>query len=124
MKPYKFYLIISKKSEEIVNGLKKITFGCENRADAHGFLWIDSEDNISQIQLIFGEIVLEWISGKWVKFSMTNRTFVAVEEAEESNQGAHILHPLENTSLNDEVMRDAKNAVYPLEWAEKIMERF
>ena len=43
MSKCKFYLIRSKKSEEMVDGLQQIALGCENRADAHGFLWIDVE---------------------------------------------------------------------------------
>ena len=78
----------------ILNGLKKYTLGCENRADAHGFLWIDNGDNIQQIQLVFGEIVIEWFAGKWAKFSMTNREINVSNDADLPH-GAHIMHPLE-----------------------------
>tara|TARA_B110000240_G_scaffold192807_1_gene237600 strand:- start:1574 stop:1945 length:372 start_codon:yes stop_codon:yes gene_type:complete len=123
MRHCQFYLIISKKSEEVVNGLKKHTLGCENRADAHGFFWIDDGDNIQQIQLIFGEVVLEWFAGKWVNFSMTNR---AMEVSQELGlpHGAHILHPLENKALSNKVLDEARNAEYPPEWTDKIMEKF
>ena len=123
MRHCQFYLIISKKSKEVVNGLKKHTLGCENRADAHGFFWIDDGDNIQQIQLIFGEIVLEWFAGKWVKFSMTNRALEVSQEVGLAH-GAHILHPLENNTLSDTVLDEARNAEYPPEWTEKIMEKF
>ena len=123
MKHCKFYLIISKKSEEVVNGLKKHTLGCENRADAHGFFWIDDGDNIKQIQLIFEEVVLEWFAGKWVKFSMTNRTMEVSLEAGLPH-GSHILHPLENEALSDTALDEARNAKYPPVWADKIMEKF
>jgi hypothetical protein len=123
MRHCQFYLIISKKSEEVVSGLKKHSLGCENRADAHGFFWIDDGDNIQQIQLIFEEVVLEWFAGKWVQFSMTNR---AIEVSPEVGfpHGAHILHPLENKALSDTVLDEARNAEYPPEWANKIMEKF
>ena len=123
MRHCQFYLIISKKSEEVVNGLKKHTLGCENRADAHGFFWIDDGDNIQQIQLIFGEVVLEWFAGKWVKFSMTNRAIEVSQEADIPH-GAHILHPLDNKALSDTVMDEARNAEYPSAWADKIIEKF
>ena len=123
MRHCQFYLIISKKSKEVVNGLKKHTLGCENRADAHGFFWIDDGDNIQQIQLIFGEIVLEWFAGKWVKFSMTNRAMEVSQELGLAH-GAHILHPLGNNTLSDTVLEEARNAEYPPEWTEKIMEKF
>ena len=123
MRHCQFYLIISKKSEEVLNGLKKFTLGCENSADVHGFFWIDDGENIQQIQLIFGEIVLEWFAGKWVKFSMTNRSMELSQEVC-SSHGAHILHPLENNALSDTVLDEARNAEYPPEWADKIMEKF
>jgi hypothetical protein len=123
MRHCQFYLIISKKSEEVVNGLKKHTLCCENRADAHGFFWIDDGDNIQQIQLIFGEIVLEWFAGKWVKFSMTNRALEVSQEVGLAH-GAHILHPLGNNNLSVTVLEEARNAEYPPEWTEKIMEKF
>ena len=123
MRHCQFYLIISKKSEEVVNGLKKHTLCCENRADAHGFFWIDDGDNIQQIQLIFGEIVLEWFAGKWVKFSMTNRALEVSQEVGLAH-GAHILHPLGNNNLSVTVLDEARNAEYPPEWTDKIMEKF
>ena len=123
MRHCQFYLITSKKSEEVVNGLKKYTLGCENRADAHGFFWIDERDNIRHIQLIFGEVVLEWFAEKWVKFSMTNRT-MEVSQDLCLPHGAHILHPLENKTLSNKVMNEARNAEYPPEWSEKIMDKF
>ena len=123
MRHCQFYLIISKKSEEVVNGLKKHTLGCENRADAHGFFWIDDGDNIQQIQLIFGEVVLEWFTGKWVKFSMTNR-MVEVSQETRLPHGAHILHPLDNKALSDTILDEARNAKYPPEWTDKIMKKF
>ena len=60
----KFYMINTQKSQELVDGLRQITLECENRFDAHGFLWIDEEDNIMQIQLLFGELAIEWRLGK------------------------------------------------------------
>ena len=73
--------------------------------------------------MIFGEIVLEWFAGKWVKFSMTNRALEVSQELGLAH-GAHILHPLENNTLSDTVLDEARNAEYPPEWTEKIMEKF
>ncbi|MDP6216170.1 MAG: hypothetical protein QF649_03040 [SAR324 cluster bacterium] len=123
MRHCQFYLITSKKSEEVLNGLKKYTLGCENRADTHGFLWIDNGDNIQQIQLIFGEIVIEWFAGKWAKFSMTNREINVSNDADLPH-GAHIMHPLESNTFSDTILNEARNARYPSEWSDKIMEKF
>ena len=118
-----FYLIHSKKSEEMVDGLQQIALGCENRADAHGFLWIDAENNIRQIQLLFGEIVLEWFAGKGMKYSRTNRD-LEVPEGIGYHKGARILHPLEDITLVDSVLAEVRNAEYPSDWSEKILEKF
>jgi len=123
MRKYKFYLIISKKSEEIINGLKKYTLGCENRADSHGFFWTDNAENIKQIQLIFGETVIEWFEGKWIEFSMTNRSVKALQ-VHDSPNGSRILHPVDSNNPTESILDKARNAEYPMEWDEKIMEKF
>ena len=74
-----FYLISSKKSKEEVNGLKKIIFGCVNRANSYGFIWIDDKNDIQHIQFIFGEIVLEWLPKKGLRYSITNRAIETPE---------------------------------------------
>ena len=119
----KFYFIISKKSEEVVDGLHKITLWCENRADAHGFIWIDDESNIQHIQLLFGEIVIEWFAGKGIKCSRTNRD-LEVPEGIGYRKGVRILHPLEDTTLIEPVLDVVRNAEFPPEWSAKILEKF
>ena len=123
MKSYQFYLINSKKSEEVVNGLKQLTLGCENRADAYGFIWVDSEKYIQQIQLLFGEVVLEWFAGKGVKCSRTNRA-LEVPKGIGFHKGVRILHPVEDKVIIESVLKEARNADYPLEWSDKILEKF
>jgi len=119
----RFYLIRSKKSEDVENGLNKIALGCENRADAHGFIWIDKEKNIQQIQLLFGETVLEWFPGKGVICSQTNRT-LEVPEGIGFHKGVRIIHQIKNESAIKLALKDARNAEYPPEWSEKILEKF
>ena len=123
MKSYQFYMINSKKSEEVVNGLKQLTLGCENRADAYGFIWIDGEKHIQQIQLLFGELVLEWFAGKGVKCSRTNRA-LEVPKGIGFHKGVRILHPVEDMDLIESVLKEARNADYPPEWSDKIHEKF
>ena len=123
MSKCKFYLIRSKKSEEMVDGLHKITLWCENKADAQGFLWIDAESNIQHIQLLFGEIVLEWFAGKGMKCSRTNRD-LEVPEGIGYHKGARILHPLEDTKLIGPILEEVRNAEFPPEWSAKILEKF
>ena len=123
MKSYQFYLINSKKSEEVVNGLRQITLGCENHADAYGFIWIDGEKYIQQIQLLFGEVVLEWFAGKGVKCSRTNRA-LEVPDGIGFHKGVRILHPVEDKAIIESVLKEARNADYPPEWSDKILEKF
>ena len=123
MSKCKFYLIRSKKSEEMVDGLHKITLWCENKADAQGFLWIDTESNIQHIQLLFGEIVIEWFAGKGMKCSRTNRD-LEVPEGIGYHKGARILHPLEDSMLIEPVLEEVRNAEFPPEWSAKILEKF
>jgi hypothetical protein len=54
---------------------------------------------------------------------MTNRALEVSQELGLAH-GAHILHPLENNTLSDTVLDEARNAEYPPEWTEKIMEKF
>ena len=123
MKSYQFYLINSKKSEEVLNGLKQLTLGCENRADAYGFIWIDDEKYIQQIQLLFGEVVLEWFAGKGVKCSLTNRA-LEVPKGIGFQKGVRILHPVEDKAIIESVLKEARKADYPPEWSDEILEKF
>ena len=107
----------------MVDGLHKITLWCENKADAQGFLWIDAESNIQHIQLLFGEIVIEWFAGKGIKCSRTNRD-LEVPEGIGNHKGARILHPLEDTTLIEPVLEEVRNAEFPPEWSAKNLEKF
>ena len=107
----------------MVDGLHKITLWCENKADAHGFLWIDAESNIQHIQLLFGEIVIELFAGKGMKCSRTNRD-LEVPEGIGYQKGVRILHPLEDTALIESVLEEVRNAEFPPEWSAKIREKF
>ncbi|MBC8258611.1 MAG: hypothetical protein H8E38_06310 [SAR324 cluster bacterium] len=123
MSSCRFYLIKTKKSEEVVQGLQQLSLGCENRKDAHGFLWIDATNNIRQIQLLFGEIVLEWFAGKGLTFSRTNRD-LEIPEGIGFQKGARILHPLEDKTQMESVLAEARDAEFPAEWSERILEKF
>ena len=118
-----FYLINSKKSNEEVNGLKKITFGCSNRANSYGFIWIDDENNIQHIQFIFGEIVLEWLPKKGLRYRMTNRVIEA-PDGKGFQKGVRTLLPIENKDLIKDAIEEAQTALYPMEWSKKILEKF
>ena len=119
----KFYEINSQKSQELENGLYKISLECENRFDAHGFLWIDEEDNIMQIQLLFGELAIEWRSGKGIKYSRTNRA-EEVPEGIGFHKGVRDLRQVEDTDSIVSIKEEVLNSEFPPEWSEKIKQKF
>ena len=123
MSKCKFYVINTQKSQEIEDGLHLITLECENRFDAHGFLWIDEEDNIMQIQLLFGELAIEWRSGKGIKYSRTNRAS-EVPEGIGFHKGVRDLRKVDDTDSIDSIKEAVLNAEFPPEWSEKIKQKF
>ena len=119
----KFYVINTQKSQELVDGLHQITLECENRFDAHGFLWIDEEDNIMQIQLLFGELAIEWKSGKGIKYSRTNRA-TEIPEGIGYHKGVRDLRQVEDTDSIESIKEEVLNAEFPPEWSVKIKQNF
>ena len=119
----KFYVINTQKSHELVDGLHQITLECENRFDAHGFLWIDEEDNIIQMQLLFGELAIEWRSGKGIKYSRTNRA-AEVPEGTGYRKGVRDLRQVVDAGSIVSIKEEVLNAEFPLEWSEKIKQKF
>jgi len=118
----KFYVINTKKSQELVDGLHQITLECENRFDAHGFLWIDEEYNIMQIQLLFGELAIEWKSGNGIKYSRTNRAS-EVPEGIGFHKGVRDLRQVEDPDSIASIKEELLNSVFPSEWSEKIKQK-
>ena len=119
----KFYVINTQKSKELVDGLHKITLECENRFDAHGFLWIDEEDEIMQMQLLFGELAIEWRTGKGVKYSHTNRA-TEIPEGIGFHKGVRDLRQVVDTTSIQSIKEEVLNSEFPSEWSEKIKQKF
>tara|TARA_B100000579_G_C22431110_1_gene665323 strand:+ start:33 stop:404 length:372 start_codon:yes stop_codon:yes gene_type:complete len=118
-----FYVINTQKSKELVDGLHQITLECENRFDAHGFLWIDQEDEIMQIQLLFGELAIEWKSEKGIKYSRTNRS-TEIPEGIGFHKGVRDLRQVDDKDLIESIKEELLNAEFPSEWSEKIKQKF
>ena len=68
MKPLVFYEIKTKKSENFLNGLRQISFVCENNADFFCFLWLNSQNIIKKIQLKLSDNIIEWNSESGISF--------------------------------------------------------
>ena len=122
MSKCKFYVVNTQKSQELVDGLHQITLECENRFDAYGFLWIDEEDNIMQIQLLFGELAIEWRSGEGIKYSRTNRA-AEVPEGIGFHKGVRDLREVDVTDSIESIKEEVLNAEFPTEWSEKIKQK-
>ena len=123
MESCRFYLIHSRKSEEVVDGLQKFALGCENRSDAIGFFWIDVEKNIQQIQFVFGELVLEWHSERGIQCHQTNRR-IELPSEQGWRKGSRSLHELDKDELFEQLLKDVREAEFPDEWSEQIKSNF
>ena len=123
MSKCKFYVVNTQKSQELVDGLHQITLECENRLDAHGFLWIDEGDEIMQMQLLFGELAIEWKTGKGIKYSRTNRA-TEIPEGIGFHKGVRDLRQVEDTTSIQSIKEEVLNSELPPEWSEKIKQKF
>ncbi len=119
----KFYVINTQKSKERVDGLHKITLECENRLDAHVFLWIDEENEIMQMQLLYDELAIEWRSGKGIQYSHTNRA-TEIPEGIGFHKGVRDLRLIEDTTSIQSIREEVLNSEFPSEWSEKIKQKF
>ena len=123
MSKCKFYVINTQKSQEIVDGLHQITLECENRFDSHGFLWIDEENEIMQMQLLYDELAIEWRSGEGIKYSHTNRA-TEIPEGIGFQKGVRDLRQIEDTTSIQSINEKVLNSEFPPEWSEKIKQKF
>ena len=81
MKTLKFYIVRSSKSDEVVDGLRKIGLSCVNNPEVHGFIWLNEEDEMMQAQFLFEDICLEWEEQRGYRCGSTNRSIVQWEGA-------------------------------------------
>ena len=72
-RPLIFYEIKSQKTEHSRDGIRQLSFACEDHPDMFCFLWIDPNQKLKHVQLLFGESVLEWKEGQGISCSQTNR---------------------------------------------------
>ena len=59
MEQHKFYEINSEKSQIYEDGLRQVSFACENWPDAFCFLWINRENELIHFQILFEEKVID-----------------------------------------------------------------
>ncbi|MDH5559574.1 MAG: hypothetical protein OEY59_01810 [Deltaproteobacteria bacterium] len=73
--PLDFYEIQSKKSQELIDGLRKISLACSNHPEIFCFLWFDPLNQLKSMQLIFDEKLVQWTQVKGLVSGETNRRF-------------------------------------------------
>ena len=83
------YLIRSSKTEEWENGVRKVSFACDD-PDIHAFVWVDLRERLSGIQIIFRERVFEWDKSSGVSQGDTNRE--TIMETCGYQKGARSIH--------------------------------
>ncbi|OGH01595.1 MAG: hypothetical protein A2600_11615 [Candidatus Lambdaproteobacteria bacterium RIFOXYD1_FULL_56_27] len=69
----RFYKIKSQSSTLLEQGLFKHSLVCEEDPGIFLFLWLDEEDQLTHLQLLFDEQVLEWRRGQGYELYQTNR---------------------------------------------------
>ena len=113
--PFRFYEIISKKSEISSSGIRQLSFACEDNPEVFCFIWINQSRQLKHIQVLFGESVLEWESDLGIRCGQTNR----VQDPEVKigiHKGSRSLHLNEDPKLLSQSMEKIKRCVFPEEW--------
>ena len=124
MQDYNFYEIRSKKSEEFVKGVRKVSLVCENRPDIHCFLWIDQERKLKHVQFLFDEKLIEWIEGrKNIITSHTNRQ-MASNRKPGIHKGARTIHTVDDSRIMEEGLQIIKSAEFPENYEQQILHKF
>ena len=106
------YLIRSSKTEEWENGVRKLSFGCDD-PDIHAFVWVDLRERLSGIQIIFRERVLEWDKSSGVSLGDTNRE--SIMETYGYQKGARSIHNQVH-SIGQSDLALLKTLLFPREW--------
>ena len=112
---FRFYEIISKKSEISSSGFRQLSFACEDNPEVFCFIWINQSRQLKHIQVLFGESVLEWESDLGIRCSQTNR----VQDPEVKigiHKGSRSLHLNEDPKLLSQSLEKIKQCVFPEEW--------
>ena len=122
-RPLIFYEIKSQKTEHSRDGIRQLSFACEDHPDMFCFLWIDPNQKLKHIQLLFGESVLEWKEGQGINCSQTNR----IQENEIKigvHKGSRSLHLNDDPELLNESLQIMKRCEFPESWNPLVHEIF
>lgn len=116
---YRFYLIKSKKSEEIHHGLRQISLACSGHPMIKIFLWVTQRDEPRHIQLFFEEKLLDWHQDKGLHLMETNRRHHPMMELG-LRKGSRTLSDIDEAQVFEEALSILKNAEIPAPYDDQI----
>lgn len=124
MQHYSFYEIKSQKSQELVNGLKKISLVCADHPEFHMFLWMDEKDELKHLQFLFDENLIEWFEDrKELIASETNRKTAGYPMHSGTRKGVRTIHAVKNHSIVEKGQRIVNAATFPETYESMIRHR-
>ncbi|MEC8183832.1 MAG: hypothetical protein VX208_01965, partial [SAR324 cluster bacterium] len=103
--------------------IRQLSFACEDHPDMFCFLWIDPNQKLKHVQLLFGESVLEWKEGQGISCSQTNR----IQENEIKigvHKGSRSLQSNDDPELLNESLQIMQRCEFPESWNSLIHEIF
>lgn len=114
MATYRFYQIKSQKSLEYHNGLRQITFNCENYPQIYIFIWINESEEMEHIQFVFDENIIEWFKEQGTRIGQTNRRMFDYSSKSGIHKGSRTIHEIEN----EEILEDGTDIILDSEFPE------
>lgn len=112
LNPIHFYEIKSKKSEQLLNGVRQFTLSSEDLPQVDCFLWLNERDQLVQFQIIFDEKLLEWRFDKGFIASETNRRNRSQDKSG-TLKGARTIHETRDSNILKEGMDIVKYSIFP-----------
>ena len=110
---YNFYEIRSRKSQEFVRGVRQVSLVCSDDPDIHCFLWIDQQQELTHVQFLFNEKLIEWFANKQgLIVSETNRRMGTVQKPG-IMKGVRTIHEVKDNSILQEGLNIIKSADFP-----------
>lgn len=114
MSLFNFYEIKSQKSAEFVNGLRKTSLVCLDHPEIHFFLWLDEGGDLSQVQFLFDENLIEWNKkNNGLRAGETNRKYQISTNKTGTLKGARTIQSSNDVSIIKEGLQIINSAEFP-----------
>lgn len=110
---YNFYEIRSRKSQEFVDGIRQVSLVCADDPEIHCFLWLNQSQELTHLQFLFNEKLIEWFSNKsGLVVSETNRRSGPMGKPGVT-KGVRTIHSVQDNSILREGLNIIKAADFP-----------